>query len=74
MMEFASVPIEFRCPSCGFYNTVTLQEARLGAPIICRGCKNTLQTDDASGELAVAHRQIQQAFASLKQTLERMGN
>jgi len=73
-MQFASVPIEFPCPSCGFYNTITFQEARLGAPIICRGCKNTLQTDDASGELAVAHQRIQRAFADLRETLKSMGS
>ena len=72
MFDLDPAEFEFPCPRCAFYNPITFREARLGAPIICRGCKNTLTPDDAMGELESARRRIANSIRKFQQTMERL--
>ena len=74
MFDLDPYEFEFPCPVCDFYNPITFGEARLGAPIICRGCRNTLRPDDAMGNLENARRTINDSIRELKETLERLGS
>jgi hypothetical protein len=73
MFDLDPAEIEFPCPICEFYNPMTYGEARLGASIICRGCKNTITPDDSMGDLENARRQIADSLRELHETLGRMG-
>ena len=73
MLNLDALEFDFPCPGCDFYNHITFGEARLGAPIICRGCKNTIRPDDSMGELEDANRQIANSIQKLKESLERLG-
>jgi hypothetical protein len=73
MLDLDPIEIEFPCPQCDFYNPITYGEARLGASIICRGCKNTITPDDSMGDLDNARRKIVDSVRELQETLERMG-
>jgi hypothetical protein len=65
--------MDFACPQCKFYNRVTYREARLGCPVICRGCKTTLKLDDAMGSLATARRGIMRAVSELQEIFGNFG-
>jgi hypothetical protein len=71
--DLESAEFEFSCPKCDFSNPITFGEARLGTPIICRGCKNTIVPDDIMGELNDAQRKITDSIRELQETLERLG-
>ena len=73
MLDLDSAEFEFPCPRCDFLNPVTLGEARLGTPIICRGCKNTIVPDDAMGELENARRKIARSIRELQEGMKRLG-
>jgi hypothetical protein len=73
MLDFDSAELEFSCPRCDFSNPITLGEARLGVPVICRGCKNTIVPDDALGDLENACRSISESVRKLKEEFERLG-
>jgi hypothetical protein len=73
MLHLEPAEIEFPCPRCDFYNPITFGEARLGTPIICRGCKNTIRPDDPIGELEDAKRRIEDSIRELKRTIEGLG-
>jgi hypothetical protein len=73
MLDLDSAEFEFPCPRCDFSNPVTFGEARLGTPIICRGCKNTIVPDDARGELENARRKIARSIREFQEKMERLG-
>ena len=72
-MDLDSAEFEFPCPKCDFSNPVTFGEARLGTPIICRGCKNTIVSDDAMGELENARRRIADSIREFAERMKRLG-
>jgi hypothetical protein len=73
MFDLDSAEFEFPCPRCTFFNPIAYREARLGSPIICRGCKNTIVPDDAMGELEKARRRIADSIRELQRTLQELG-
>ena len=73
MFDLDPMEFEFSCPECDFSNPITFGEARLGAPLICRGCKNTIVPDDAMGELEDARRRIARSIRKFKESLEGLG-
>jgi hypothetical protein len=73
MLDLDSAEFEFSCPKCDFLNPVTFGEARLGTPVICRGCKNTIVPDDAMGELENARRRIAGSMREFQERMKRLG-
>ena len=73
MFDLDSAELEFPCPRCDFSNPITFGEARLGTPIICRGCKNTIMPDDAMGELENARRRIADSVREFAERMKRLG-
>jgi hypothetical protein len=73
MFDLDSAEFEFPCPRCDFSNPITFGEARLGTPIICRGCKNTIVPDDAMGELENARRRIADSIREFAERMKRLG-
>jgi len=73
MFDLDPAEFEFPCPRCDFYNPITFGEARLGAPIICRGCKNTITPDDHMGELETARQRIADSVREFQEAVERLG-
>jgi|HubBroStandDraft_5_1064220.scaffolds.fasta_scaffold38017_3 hypothetical protein len=70
VLDLDPFEFEFACPRCSFYNPLTFRDARLGTPLICRGCKNTLMPDDAWGELDDARRRIADSIRELQESLK----
>jgi len=62
--------IEFQCPNCGFFNTVTLRQIRLGEIIICSGCHETIKLIDKDVSTERAIIKIKKSL----QDLERLKN
>ena len=73
MFDLDPMEFEFSCPECDFSNPITFREARLGTPVICRGCKNMIVPNDAMGELESARNRIARAFREFQDGLERLG-
>jgi hypothetical protein len=73
MFDLDPAEFEFPCPRCAFFNPITYREARLGSPIICRGCKNTIVPDDAMGELEKARRRIADSIREFAERMSRLG-
>ena len=60
-------PIEMVCSNCGFFNYITLRQARLRDAVICRGCKATINLDDHMNETRKAIRSIRRAYQELQE-------
>jgi hypothetical protein len=73
MFDLDLIEFEFPCPMCDFSNPITFKETRLGASIICRGCKNTIMPDDALGELEKARRKIAESLREFEEGMRRLG-
>jgi hypothetical protein len=73
MLDLDSAEFEFSCPKCDFSNPITFGQARLAAPVICRGCKNTVVPDDAMGELENARRRIARSIREFQEEMKRLG-
>ncbi len=73
MFNLDSFEFEFPCPKCCFLNPLTYGEARLGAPIICRGCKITLLPYDAGGSVENARRDIMRVLSKLGGAITKLG-
>jgi hypothetical protein len=73
MFDLDPIEFEFSCPRCDFSNPITFREARLGAPTICRGCKNTVVPDDVMGELENARRRIADSIREFEDHMKRLG-
>jgi hypothetical protein len=59
-------PVEMVCSQCGFFNYITLRQARLRDAVICRGCKATINLDDHMNETRKAIRSIRRSFGELQ--------
>ena len=70
--DLDELPIDFPCPECWFYNSMTYREARLASPIICRGCKNALIPDDVLGELENVRMTIARTVSALERTFQKL--
>jgi len=62
--------IESQCPNCGFFNTVTLRQIRLGEIIICSGCHENIKLIDKDVSTERAIKKIKKSL----QDLERIKN
>ena len=72
MLDLDSAEFEFPCPGCDFSNPITFGEARLGTPILCRGCKNTIVADDTMGELGDARRRIARSIREFQEQMKKL--
>lgn len=66
-LDCATIPIE--CPSCSFYNSVTVKQVRLHDVVICRGCKSNLHLVDFMGTVSNARNAIRNSLTSLVESL-----
>jgi len=69
MLELYKQEIDTPCPSCSFYNTITLKQIRLRDVTICRGCKSNIKLDDYSNEIRKALRTFRRVMNDLESTL-----
>jgi len=69
MINIGKGKIDFQCPSCNFFNTVRLEQARHRDVVICRGCKANIRLDDQMNETKKAIRSIKRAFDELERTM-----
>lgn len=73
MLDIDSHKLDFQCPSCHFFNAVTLKQVRLRDVLICRGCNSNIQLDDFMNEYRKGLREIRRAMRSLEQTVRSFG-
>lgn len=73
MINLDNHSLEFPCPSCGFFNPVTLKQVRLRDAIICRGCKTTIRFEDHMNETRKAIRSITRALQEFEEEIKKIG-
>ena len=66
--------LEFTCPHCGFFNSVTLKQIRLCDAIICRGCKDIIKFEDYMNETRKAIKLINKELWKLEEELKKIGS
>jgi len=69
-LDLDDVEIEIKCPDCGFSNTVTLKQVRLGEIIICSGCHENIKLVDKDASTQRAVDDIEKSFEDLERTIE----
>lgn len=72
MFDIDRVTINLDCPRCGFSTPAFYRQARLRAPLICRGCHCTIQLDDHMNECKKARQSIARAMAELEAQLSKL--
>jgi len=72
MLNLDNQSFDFSCPSCGFYNPVTLKQIRLRDTIICRGCKAILNLDDYMNEIRKDVKSIKKMIQELEKQLSKI--
>jgi hypothetical protein len=65
MIDLDQCEIEVSCPTCGFYEPVTLKQIRLGDVVVCRGCKSNMRLIDHMHEVAKARKAIRRQLDAL---------
>ena len=71
MLDLDLIIQEISCPLCGFYSMVTLKQIRLGAVIICGGCKVNIRLVDYMGTVWKARGDIKNALDELAKVLSK---
>lgn len=69
-VNFSRHTFEFECPSCSFYNSATLGQARVRDAVICRGCKGVIRLDDHMNECRLALRRVRATLQNLQNSLK----
>jgi hypothetical protein len=70
LFDLDDLPFSFPCPGCQFENPATVRDVRLGARIICRGCKRPLHLGDQTGSFGKSRMAVNRAFESLAGALK----
>ena len=65
--------IDIHCPSCHFFNTVTLKQVRLRDVVICRGCKANISLEDHLNMTRKTIRSFQRAMRQIEEQLAKIG-
>jgi len=69
--DLDNAALEIPCPRCGFYESVTIRQIRLGDVLICGGCKGNIALVDLEGEVWVARAELNAAISNLAEVLEK---
>ena len=69
MFDLDRLTLDLDCPNCGFMTPAFYRQARLRAPLICRGCHCTIQLDDHMNECRKAREAVARAMAELEATI-----
>ncbi len=71
VMSFSidAAELDIPCPRCGFFNEVTIKQARTRDVVICRGCKRNIQLDDYMNQVRTAERQVRETISALTDSL-----
>ncbi len=69
-----SAELDIPCPRCGFFNEVTIKQARTRDVVICRGCKCNIRLDDHMNQVRAGERQLRESIRALMDSLAPMLN
>lgn len=72
MIDLDCFTIDFRCPSCDFWNEIFYKQARLCDVVVCRGCHRNIRLDDQMADCEVVRRRVRQAFQQLEQSFSNL--
>jgi hypothetical protein len=72
-IDLDNVEIDLNCPKCGFANKATLQDVRVQATIICRGCKVDIKLVDKNASLVTAQKSIDEGINDLSKAFKKIG-
>lgn len=70
-LDLGNIRISFKCPECGFSNSVTLNQVQQGQTIICSGCHNNIKLVDKDASTKRATEQINDSLDDLKDTIDK---
>ncbi len=63
------VVLDVPCPRCGFYESLELQQIRLGDIVICGGCKANIVLSDLEGRLDELRHYLNSTVGRLREAL-----
>lgn len=63
--------IDIDCPRCRLSTPASLRDVRLGATIICRGCKANIRLIDHIGEYHRIRRRLERTFRGFESIFKR---
>lgn len=70
-LDIGNIRISFKCPECGFSNSVTLNQVQQGQTIICSGCQGNIKLVDKDASTKRATEQINDSLDDLKNTIDK---
>ncbi len=69
--DLGNVRISFKCPGCGFSNSVTLNQVQRGETIICSGCHNNIKLVDEDASAKRGIEDINNSLAGLDDAINK---
>jgi len=64
-LDLGNARISFKCPECGFSNSVTLNQVQQGQTIICSGCHCDIKLVDKDASTKRGVEAVNKSFADL---------
>jgi peptide subunit release factor 1 (eRF1) len=71
-LNLGNARISFKCPECGFSNTVTLTQVEQSQTIICSGCHKNIKLIDKDGSTKRAIEQVNKSIDDLNRAIDKM--
>jgi transcription elongation factor Elf1 len=63
--------ITFKCPECGFSNTVTLNQVQNEETIVCSGCHKNIKLNDKDSGTKKAIKDVNASMDELNRNLDK---
>jgi transcription elongation factor Elf1 len=70
--DLGNTKISFKCPECGFSNTVTLSQVQRGQTIICSGCHMNIKLTDKDASTKRAIEDVNKSIDDLNRTIDKI--
>ncbi len=71
-LDLGNAKISFKCPECGFSNTVTLNQVQRGQTIICSGCHRNIKLTDKDASTKRAVEEVEKSIDDLNRTIDKI--
>jgi predicted RNA-binding Zn-ribbon protein involved in translation (DUF1610 family) len=69
--DLGKTKISFKCPECGFSNSVTLNQVQQGQTVICSGCHKNIKLVDKDASTKRAVEGINKSIDDLDKTIDK---
>lgn len=70
-LDLGNARISFKCPECGFSNSVTLNQVQQGQTIICSGCHRDIKLVDKDASTKRVVEAVDKSLADLDEAIDK---